>query len=132
MKRCVGVTLIELIMVMLLIAIIAAISAPVFTSQLKQARRNEGINTVQTILTAAKDYYLRHERSFSGSNLKNIELDLTDVSPRWDLGYRVTSPNTISITATGKQGTKYAGLKINLYYQPGQEPKITDENGKSL
>lgn len=55
-----GFTLIELMVVVIIIAVLAAIAIPLYTGYIKNARTSEGTARLGSIMTAAKAYYQRY------------------------------------------------------------------------
>jgi len=55
-----GFTLIELIIVVIIVGILAAIAAPMMSSNVAKARRSEAVAAVGTLRTAARLYYVEH------------------------------------------------------------------------
>lgn len=114
-----GFTLIEMVVVLVLIAILAAISVPIYRDFIDRQRRKGGEAALYTILTAAKTYYYRNGDSFTGSICacdvlptpppeNNIWLDTAEICQHWDIGYDGTAGSSVTITATGQN--EYAGL----------------------
>lgn len=54
-----GFTLIELIVVFMVVAVLAAIAIPLYAGYVKRARTSEGITRLGSIMTASKTYYNR-------------------------------------------------------------------------
>jgi len=60
MKRVMGFTLIELIIVIVIIGILAAIAAPMMSSNVAKARRSEAVSIMGAIRTAERLYFVDH------------------------------------------------------------------------
>ena len=112
-----GFTLVELLVVMLILGLLAAIAIPAFFNQRDKARDASAKEAVRTAETAMETYATDHDGSYAGANaaaLRNIEqtlndADLQDPVPATGAGdnadnsYVVTvnsdnAPNTFSIT----------------------------------
>lgn len=57
-----GFTLLELLAVLLLVGIIAALAVPAYRQHLVRVNRSEAIGTLQAIASAQERFYLRHGR----------------------------------------------------------------------
>jgi len=119
-KFCVtqGFTLVELVVVLLLIAVLAGVAVPIYSSYTEKLHREEGIAALLAILTAAKTYYYRNGDSFAGSvcdcETNNIWLDTAEICRHWEIDY-FPADKGLTITVTGV-GEGYAGLHITLTF----------------
>ncbi len=114
-----GFTLVELLVVMLILGLLAAIAIPSFFNQRDKARDSEAKSAARTAQTAMETYATDHQGSYAGAvpaDLQTIESALNDVGTRLTVtstatSYTVTvasnnTPNTFSITrAAGGQTT---------------------------
>lgn len=112
-----GFTLVELLVVMLILGLLAAIAIPSFFNQRDKAKDAEAKSAVRSAQTAIETYATDNNGSYAGATvagLVNIEQTLSDVGTRLTVpapaadAYTVTvasnnTPNTFSInrTATG-------------------------------
>ena len=114
-----GFTLVELLVVMLILGLLAAIAIPAFFNQRDKARDASAKEAVRTAETAMETYATDHNGSYAGADnaaLENIEDTLTQVDARLTVSpgaggdsYTVTvdstnTPNTFSI-ARSNAGT---------------------------
>jgi type IV pilus assembly protein PilA len=115
-----GFTLVELLVVMLILGLLAAIAIPSFFNQRDKARDADAKADVRTAQTAIESYATDNNGSYSGATpaiLENIEQSLDDAVNDGELTvptatattYQVTmasdnTPNTFSI-ARGATGT---------------------------
>ena len=112
-----GFTLVEMVLVLALVAILAALAIPTFSNYRQNMRRKEGIAAAYTILTAAKTYYYRNNDSFSNSTCdcaaNNIWLKTADICSNWGIA---TTPGgqTLTIVLTGSGD--YTGITVTLVY----------------
>jgi type II secretion system protein G len=116
-----GFTLVELLVVMLILGLLAAIAIPTFFNQRDKARDADAKVTARTAETAMETYATDHGGSYAGADaddLHAIEATLPDNAagtldvtyPGGTALYRVTvdsdnTPNTFSITRSNN-GTK--------------------------
>lgn len=121
-KSKAGFTLVELMVVAIIVAILAAVAIPLMTGNTKRAIATEGQAGIGTIKTAQQVYKAEHggyyQGSFtgttppSGMTLKSGDLDGKYFS---SASYAVTSSsNTWSCTATVSNGTSYVGQTVVL------------------
>ena len=90
-----GFTLVELLVVMLILGLLAAIAIPAFFNQRDKARDAEAKSAVRTAQTAIETYATDHDGSYAGAvsdptaadldSLQNIEQSLSDVGDRLTL-----------------------------------------------
>ena len=111
-----GFTLVELLVVMLILGLLAAIAIPAFFNQRDKARDADAKADVRTAQTAAESYATDNNGSYAGidteTELSGVEETLTDAVADGELtatvsgggtGYTLTmasdnDPNTFSIT----------------------------------
>ncbi len=57
-----GFTLIELMVVVIILGVLAAVAIPLYTDYIKNARTSEGVARLGSVMTASKAYYQRYNR----------------------------------------------------------------------
>ncbi len=92
-----GVTLIELMAVICIIGILAAIAYPSYQSQLSKVRRSEGQQLLLVLASQLEDNYLKN-RDYK--NLENINLPQSDY---YNFNIAYASEQSYTLTATPKQ-----------------------------
>ena len=101
-----GFTLLELLIVVIIVSILAAVALPRFGKMTRRARSSEATVGISSLLTAEALYY--QEQSKFGK-IADLLVDVNTVN----FGYVVT-PNgsiTATVVATGK-GTSNAGITV--------------------
>jgi type IV pilus assembly protein PilA len=115
-----GFTLVELLVVMLILGLLAAIAIPSFFNQRDKARDSDAKSSVRTAQTAIETYATDHGGSYNGAapgDLTTIEPTLNDAPGTItvtsdDTTYTVTvasanEPNTFSISRDENAQTTY-------------------------
>ncbi len=93
LKNKKGFTLVELMVVVIIVGILAAVAVPLYRSNLKRAMSSEGVALVGSIRTAERVYYAEHNKyTATAADLGGI--DLTGNK------YFSTAPALTSVDAT--------------------------------
>jgi type IV pilus assembly protein PilE len=121
-KHSKGITLIELMIVIAILAIISAIAIPAYTGYIKTARIQECQQEVASLALAEAEFFLEQRTYFLGADVTNLELNSQGLwraaeqtaANRNCLYSIVAGPNGIAtsytVTATGDK--KLAGEGI--------------------
>ena len=124
MKKRSGFTLIELFIVVLVIAILAAIAMPILSKNIEKSKTGEVISTLNLIRMAEKDYLLDYKTKTytTDFNLLNIDNPNNIASANRYFNYTIPTGglNVFTATATRKDGP-YAGD----WYTIDQDGSIT-------
>jgi type IV pilus assembly protein PilE len=126
-------TLVELMVVLVISAMMAATAAPLYTNYVKDARRTEAAGALAAIATAEQEYYSQ-TGTYAGG-LAYLDVDLTDLNQSWtfsDPAVTAGPPFQFTCVATGKAGTSHAGLSVTLTCTLGGAKTLTDEHGMPL
>lgn len=118
-----GMTLIELIIVLCIIAVLTGVTVPVYTHQVIKARRADGFVSLLDLTTKMERYYAQHQ-SYLGATIgpKGNILKKTN-SPKgfYTLNITTASANTYELTAIPigpqKKDTQCGALSINALGQ---------------
>ncbi len=126
-----GFTLIELVVVIAIVGILAAIAIPTFSEQVKKSRRAEAV-------TVLGDLQLRQERWRSNNTTYGTLLQVTgttgtsfnDAQSNYTFAVTVNTASAYTITATpkGSQAGDRCGtysLELNVVTRPGLPPRKT-------
>ncbi|MDD3726201.1 MAG: prepilin-type N-terminal cleavage/methylation domain-containing protein [Candidatus Ratteibacteria bacterium] len=110
-----GFTLVELMTVVIIVGILAAISIPIYRAQVKKAMAAEGAALLGSVLTAEKVYYAEHEE-FTTDTTK-LGVDAT--GNKYFQSYEVTDASATGFTATTSGIGNAAGITVTMTYVHG-------------
>jgi prepilin-type N-terminal cleavage/methylation domain-containing protein len=105
-----GFTLIELMVVVIIVGVLAAIAIPLYTGYIKNARTSEGIARLGAIMTAAKAYHQRYSAWPATSTAEGFYADFSDTE---HFSYSQTAAG-YTVTATGKNVDGMSGVSITM------------------
>ena len=109
MRKDKGFTLVELMIVVAIIAILAAIAIPMYTGYVKKAKISEAVTNIDAIKSAVVVYYQKNG-AFPASGTTPSDLGVQVDTTRWT--YSITTNNntcTIKATATSALGNLEGG-----------------------
>ena len=108
MKKNRGFTLIEILIVMVVIGILAAIAIPSYTSQLRKSSR-AAAQALMMDVANKQTFFLQSQRTYSTDYTQLITALPDDVSRNYTITITkddTTTPPSFVITATPKSGTR--------------------------
>ena len=120
-----GVTLIELMVTIAVIAVISAIAVPLYSDYIQTARRSEGWNNLAAIKLAQEEFFLERNRYFPSPD-GNVSTTAGNISTYWtpaesdadrNFNYTVVSSGTGTsyvATATGRGGKVPASVTFSV------------------
>jgi len=104
-RKILGFTLVEVLVVVVILAILAAIAVPIYLHYVASARAGEAQETIGAIWAAAKIYHSKY-----GAWPSNVQLVINDgfkldpiVDNKWDFTISTGGNGVRSITATGSR-----------------------------
>ncbi|WP_424245064.1 type II secretion system protein G [Elusimicrobium posterum] len=96
-----GFTLIELMVVVLIIAVLAGIAVPQYTSSIEKARATEAVVNMKAISDSLNRYYAQRERYPSGTTEERIKaLDIDVELPKY-FSVSISNYSTVSGSVQG-------------------------------
>ncbi len=111
MKKNRGFTLIEILIVMVVIGILAAIAIPSYTNQLIRGTRS-GAQAVMMDMANTEQFYLQSFRAYTNDHTNDLKVvPPVEVTNFYDIvitNDATKTPPTFLITATPKAGTRQA------------------------
>ena len=107
-----GFTLVELLVVMLILGLLAAIAIPAFFNQRTKAQDSSAKTTAKTAQTALETYATDNNGSYASAtraSLKNIEPTLSSASSgNNSISTLTTTSNSYTITVTSASGNTFS------------------------
>jgi type IV pilus assembly protein PilA len=105
-----GFTMIELMVVVVIVGILAAIAIPIYGKYIKNARMTEATGRIGEIITAEKAYAIEHDGDYTTTSQGIVDLSSTE-----NFDYTVAGTDTsavLTITAAGT--TSKVGLNTTV------------------
>lgn len=116
-----GFTMIELMVVVIIVGVLAAIAVPIYGKYVKNARVSEATGRLADLLTASKAYAQENESDGNVTTANwpasaNATGFLGDATPTQNFNYTVAGVNNgqLTLTATGIAGQAMAGVTVVL------------------
>ena len=104
-----GFTLVEVLIVVIIIGILAAIGIPQFSASIEKAKGGEARAGLGHIQTGEKVYYAENE--YYTNNLSNLDITLTE--RYWD--FTISTPSSTAYTATAaRSGGTRSGQTLTM------------------
>jgi type IV pilus assembly protein PilE len=128
-----GFTLIELMVVVIIIAVLAAIAIPLYTGYIKNARTSEGIARLGSIMTASKAYYQRYDNwppSVPGPGVPGYYADFGDSEHfRYSITAGAGGQGAFTVQADGLDVDGMLGVTITMTCASAREEGVVDVTG---
>ena len=123
-RRAQAFTLVELMIVVTIVAILALIAIPLYSSNTTSAIMSEGIAGAGTIRTALRTYYAQNG-SYTGATMSNLMISLIDLEGKYfaqtDYSLNSVTASTYVIKAGPPTQTSRSGLPYYTIDQNGSE-----------
>lgn len=115
-----GFTMIELMVVVLIVGVLAAIAIPIYAKYIKNSRLTEATGKIGEIVTAAKAYAQEHQNAAGNplwpANQNGGTIGIVDLTNTEQFSYQISAggggdatTTALVIIATGVAGGKFAG-----------------------
>ena len=119
----------ELMVVIVIVAILAAVAVPLYFNYVKDAQRTEANGAIGAVITAEQTYFQKAITGGAGSytnNMANLNVDTSDTDSKWVITVPASSNTSFTVLATGVAGSSCAGLTVQCVYTKGAEPVWTE------
>ena len=126
-----GFTLMELMVVNVNVAILAAVAVPLYVNYVKDAQRTEAKGAIGPVITAQQTHYQLNgryvgtETFVANATGQTLNCDLTDALANWDIKVLSGDDKGFVVEATGK--AKMLGRKVTLNYSRQSGPTWTEQ-----
>lgn len=100
-----GFTMIELLIVIVIVALLVAVSVPKYKTAMEKSRAQEAITNLNLAANLANAYYLSHNASYDGFSRTSDQMDKA----------KSVYFNTVTVAAAGNTATITAGRKTGAY-----------------
>ncbi|MDY6856639.1 MAG: prepilin-type N-terminal cleavage/methylation domain-containing protein [Thermodesulfobacteriota bacterium] len=123
-ERQKGFTLIELIVVVIIVGVLAAVSVPLYTSYIHRAKASEGEAIVGALVSAQKSYWQRYK--IFTDDIAKLNVDIGEVIT---FDFSIESADAISfsvkadVNATGVADGLPAGEYLKYSYNRNNSPR---------
>jgi prepilin-type N-terminal cleavage/methylation domain-containing protein len=116
-----GFTMIELMVVVVIVGVLAAVAVPMYSKYIKNARMTEATSRIGEIVTAAKAWAMENPNATGNPIWPSGAGGLVDLtaSPNFSFaissgGGAVATTTGITILASGRSGTQMAGVTVSV------------------
>jgi prepilin-type N-terminal cleavage/methylation domain-containing protein len=132
LKAIKGFTLIELMVVIVIIGVLAAVSVPIYQNYTLKARASEGKAICGVYANSAKLFYSQND-TYTGWTGADVVNAATEASLFKAVAVSGQAVNTYTVTATAAgQGANGADLIVKLVHTVGSADVITTQNPVGL
>ncbi|MCM8776705.1 MAG: prepilin-type N-terminal cleavage/methylation domain-containing protein [Candidatus Omnitrophica bacterium] len=107
-----GFTLVELMTVVIIVGVLAAISIAIYRAQVKKAMASEGAALLGSVLTAQKVYYAEHNEYTDDTD----ELGVDAVGNKYFTSYSITDADANGFTAETEGTGDADGITVTMTY----------------
>ncbi len=103
-----GFTMVELLVVLIIVGILAAVATPLYLANAKRAKASEAVGALSLIRQAEREYYIKHNAyaAVSTGNMKNDPEATTTPGMGVDVGVSQYFSNDAYTVVTGTSSTK--------------------------
>jgi type IV pilus assembly protein PilE len=121
----------ELMVVIVIVAILAAVAVPLYVNYVKDAQRTEAKGAIGAVITAEQTWYQLHgtytiDTFNPNATGQTLNCDLTDALNNWTISVTSADANGFVVTANGKPGASTAGRSVTFTYSRTGVPTGTN------
>ncbi len=119
LRRKQGFTLIELMVVVIIVGILAAVAIPIYRANIRKSMASEGAALLGAVLTAERAYYAEH-----GSYTTTLP-EVSTVGNKYFTSFTVNSADANGFTASTTGTGDAAGITVYMTYTNAAGAAIT-------
>ena len=112
MKRRKGFTLVELMVVVIIVGVLAAVAIPIYRANVRKAMASEGASLLGAVLTAEKVYYAE----FFTFTTSAAALNVSGVGNKYFTDYTVSTADAAGFAASTDGSGDAAGITVSMDY----------------
>jgi type IV pilus assembly protein PilE len=112
----------ELMVVIVIVAILAAVAVPLYINYVKDAQRTEAKGAIGAIVTAEQTYYQSNPAGGYTDDQTKLNVDLNEVKLNWDVNITNPGAEGFVVTMTGKAGKPTENLSVEYTYSRTNPP----------
>jgi len=116
-----GFTLVELMVVVIIVGVLAAVAVPIFRGNVKRAMASEGAALLGSVLTAQKVYYAEHATYTQSKTALMVD----GTGNKYFTDYTVTSADENGFVATTTGRGDADGITVKMEYTNSGGADIT-------
>jgi type IV pilus assembly protein PilE len=116
-----GFTMVELMVVVVIVGVLAAVAVPMYGKYIKNARMTEATSRVGEIVTAAKAWAMENPNASGNPIWPSGAGGLVDLTASPNFSYSITSgggsnatTTGLTIQAAGRSGTQMSGVTVSV------------------
>lgn len=114
-----GFTMIELMVVVVIVGVLAAIAVPIYGKYVKNSRVTEATSRIGEIVTAAKAWAMENQDASGNPTWPSAASGIVDLTATQNFSYAITSgggananSTAFGLTATGVAGGRMEGVSV--------------------
>ena len=114
-----GFTMIELMVVVVIVGVLAAIAVPIYGKYVKNSRVTEATSRIGEIVTAAKAWAMENQDASGNPTWPSAAGGVVDLTATQNFTYAITAgggnnanSTAFGVTATGATGSRMAGVSV--------------------
>ena len=116
-----GFTLMELMVVIVIVAILAAEAVPLYINYVRDAKRTEAKGAIAAVISAEQVYY-QNNNTYT-TDMTKLKVDITELSRNWQVTVDSASDTKFKVSATGKTTGDANGLYACCSYDRNAAPQ---------
>ena len=116
----------ELMVVIVIVAILAAVAVPLYINYVKDAQRTEAKGAIGAVITAEQTYFQANPAVGYTTDLTLLNVDLNDVKHNWDITVPAADAAGFTVQADGVAGSPTDKLQVKVVYSRVAAPVWTE------